>query len=343
MSARTRWGVFIGLAVIVIVIAGLLLATEQIRNAPLPTSDTAQTIVTAEPQSGDVIPLGAPGRDLTVMTNREGNWDVALISADGTIKLLTGDNTTTQEYFPSWSMDGKQLNFVSTRLDPNDLGPTQINADGTELQNLTVVSAIFSLAQSGRFDWDPAWSPNGTQMVWSSLRDLNLELYLIDTAKPFKIDNAKRLTNSGARDWFGAWSPDGKAIVRASDASGNENIYMITLATGQETMLVSRDFDETRPVFSLDGESVLYTSDEGEALVKGALNFSIVPTAGGESAALGTGVFKGGPVWTPHSSQVAYMSNESGTWQIYVMDTDGTNVRRITPDDGDYVYPVWRP
>jgi Tol biopolymer transport system component len=343
MSARTRWGLFIGLAVIVIVIVGLLFATDQIRNAPLPTSDTAQTVVTAAPETGDIIPLGVPGRDLAVMTNREGNWDVALISADGSVKLLTGDNTTTQEYFPSWAMDGKQLNFVSTRLDPNDLGPTQINADGTGLENLTVVSAIFSLAQSGRFDWDPAWSPNGKQMIWSSLRDLNLELYLIDTAKDFKIENAKRMTNGGARDWFATWSPDGKTIVRASDASGTENIYVMTLATGQEVLLTSGDFDETRPAFSLDGQSVIYVSDEGETLVKGELNFLTVPITGGESKAPGTTVFAGAPVWTPDSTQVAYMSNESGTWQIYVMDQDGANKRRITPDDGDYVYPVWRP
>src|SRR4051812_44795855 len=116
MSTRARWGLTIGLAAVVVVIGCLMFLTQQIRNAPLPTSDTVQTIVTVEPAPADsnVIPLGVPGRDLAVMTNRAGNWDIALIAADGTVKVLTGDNTTTQEYFPSWAMDGKQINFVST-------------------------------------------------------------------------------------------------------------------------------------------------------------------------------------------------------------------------------------
>lgn len=345
MSTRTRWGLIIGIGAVVVIIGCLMFLTQQIRNAPLPTSDTGQTVVTVAPTiaASNTIPSGVPGRDLAVMTNRAGNWDIATIAADGTVKLLTGDNTTTQEYFPSWSMDGKQLNFVSTRLKPDDLGPSQINADGTNLQNLTVVSAIFSLAQSGRFDWEPAWSPNGKQLLWSSVRDLNLEQYLIDTNKPFTMDNAKRLTNSGARDWFGAWSTDGASIVRSSDGSGSENIYLMDIATGKETLLAARDWDETRPVFSLDGKTVLYTSNQNDVLFKGELDFWVVPTSGIDAAALDKMPFAGGPAYTLDASQVAYMSNESGHWQVYVMNKDGSNKRRITPDDGDYVYPVWRP
>lgn len=342
MRTRTRLGL-IGLLAVVVIIAGLFFLTEQIRNAPLAISDTVQMVVTVEPEGDDSVPLGAPGRDLALMTNRAGSWDIATIAADGTLKILTSDNTTTHEYFPSWSMDGKQMNFLSNRLDAAALGPSQINADGTELENLTVMSAIFSLASSGRFDWDPAWSPDGKQMLWSSVRDLNLEQYLIPTDKEFIMSNATRLTDSGARDWFGTWSPDGKAVLRSSDESGNENVTLTTLATGAETLLGGTDWDEVRPVFSLDGKTVLYVLDENDPLLRGVMNFAVVPVEGGTAAALGTNPFAGGPVWTPDGSQVAYMSNESGQWQIYVMNTDGTNKRRITPDDGDYVYPVWRP
>lgn len=342
MRIRARLGL-IGVLVVVVIIGALLFVTEQIRNAPLATSDTEQRTVTVEPEAGDVIPMGAPGRDLALMTNRAGSWDIATIAADGTVAILTGDNTTTQEYFPSWSMDGKQMNFLSTRLDAAELGPSQINADGTGLENLTVISAIFSLASSGRFDWDPSWSPDGTQMLWSSVRDLNLELYLIPTDKDFTMSNAARLTNNGARDWFGTWSPDGKSVLRSSDASGSEDITLMTLETGAETLLASTDWDEVRPVFSLDGATVLYVLDENDELLTGAVNFVVMPAAGGASTPLGADVFSGAPIWTPDGSQVAYMSNESGRWQVYVMNTDGTNTRRITPDDADYVYPVWRP
>jgi Tol biopolymer transport system component len=37
------------------------------------------------------------------------------------------------------------------------------------------------------------------------------------------------------------------------------------------------------------------------------------------------------------------MSNESGQWNIYLMDADGSNVRRLTDGDSNNLYPVWVP
>jgi Tol biopolymer transport system component len=37
------------------------------------------------------------------------------------------------------------------------------------------------------------------------------------------------------------------------------------------------------------------------------------------------------------------MSNEEGDWNIYVMDSDGSNIRRLTASDADEMFPVWRP
>jgi Tol biopolymer transport system component len=54
-------------------------------------------------------------------------------------------------------------------------------------------------------------------------------------------------------------------------------------------------------------------------------------------------VFTGDLTYSPYGGQVAYVSNESGYWHIYVMDTDGSNVRQLTEGASNNLYPAWRP
>jgi TolB protein len=49
------------------------------------------------------------------------------------------------------------------------------------------------------------------------------------------------------------------------------------------------------------------------------------------------------PIWSPDGSQVAFAANDDGDFDIYVMDSDGGNRRRLTDNDvADYV-PRWSP
>ncbi len=41
------------------------------------------------------------------------------------------------------------------------------------------------------------------------------------------------------------------------------------------------------------------------------------------------------PIWSPNGDRIAYISNRDGNWEIYIMDTDGTNTSRITQHDAD--------
>ena len=49
------------------------------------------------------------------------------------------------------------------------------------------------------------------------------------------------------------------------------------------------------------------------------------------------------PVWNPKTgSQIAWVSGRSGQPQVYTMDSDGTNVQRMT-DGGQALSPSWAP
>ncbi len=52
----------------------------------------------------------------------------------------------------------------------------------------------------------------------------------------------------------------------------------------------------------------------------------------------------GQPFWSPEGSQISFVSNRSGSWQIWVINADGTDVRRITRDDQlTHSWPSWHP
>ncbi|NRA09710.1 MAG: PD40 domain-containing protein, partial [Myxococcales bacterium] len=53
-------------------------------------------------------------------------------------------------------------------------------------------------------DFDPAWSPDGTQIAFYSVRDGNFEIYVMNAVDG---SNQTRLTNDPSDDTSPAWSP----------------------------------------------------------------------------------------------------------------------------------------
>jgi Tol biopolymer transport system component len=49
------------------------------------------------------------------------------------------------------------------------------------------------------------------------------------------------------------------------------------------------------------------------------------------------------PVWSPDSRRIAFSSNRDGTWRIYLMDADGTDVTLLNTGDGNALDPAWSP
>ena len=110
------------------------------------------------------------GRKIAFTSNRDGNPEIYVMNANGSEPVrLTFSNGATSSA-PDWSPNGQQIVFQSNRdFYPafpnieNDPGSEiyVMNADGTEETRLT-----FNVAR----DLDPAWSPNGKQIVFDSDR-----------------------------------------------------------------------------------------------------------------------------------------------------------------------------
>lgn len=288
------------------------------------------------------IPLGAPSGEISYMSDEAGNWDVFLVDAEGTTSNLTAPagEQGDEDYFPSWSFSSDMINFLTNR--DGELGAGQVMPDGTGLETLGVAQAILSTFSSGRVDWDPMWSPDGHTVLWASLRDLNLELYtMVDN----DFDNRTRLTSdglNGPRDWFMTWSPDGSQIAFSSDRDGDEEIYVMDADGSNLVQLTDIDGDDTRPAWSDDGTQILFVTERNIPLEEG-LELYLMNADGTNQRPLGDEIFTGWALYNADASEVVYMSNEDGNFNIYLRDADGSNIRRLTDSDANEIFPVWRP
>lgn len=171
---------------------------------------------------------------VTFTTDREGNWDIYVMSPDGTNERRLTDDPA-QDGWPSWTPDGQQIVFSSDRT-----GNWEIfikNADGTNVRQLT--------DRPDTTDLFPEVSPDGTKVVFSSqIATTNEgEIYVI----PIDGGDATRLTNTAALNNMPTWCPSGQQIVFTSDRDGNDNIYIMAADGAGQTRLTDDPGEDTTP------------------------------------------------------------------------------------------------
>jgi len=166
---------------------------------------------------------------------------------------------------PSWSPDGTQIVFFSTRDGNNEI--YLMKSDGSDITRLT-----FNPAD----DWRTRWSPDGKHIAFVSFRDGNLEIYVMDADG----SNVTRLTNNQADDSAPAWSPDGQHIAfHSSSSDGNAKICIMDFNGSNMTCLTNNLANAWEPVWqpSIPSNGILPTS----ALISTSVppTVTLLPTA----------------------------------------------------------------
>jgi Tol biopolymer transport system component len=109
-----------------------------------------------------------------------------------------------------------------------------MNADGTNQTMLT----------NGQKDYGPNWSPDGSKILFYSLRDGQEEIYVIDADGT----DLTRLTDHLARDQYCCWSPDGSKIAFTSEReSSNYQIYVMDANGSNITRLTNNSAEDSQP------------------------------------------------------------------------------------------------
>ena len=242
--------------------------------------------------------------------------ETIVITVKSRLRRLT--NHDAWDAFPSWSPDGTQIAFQSSRDGNWEI--YVMDADGKNLRRLTNYDDS---------DVSPSWSPDGTQIAFSSHRDGNWNIYVMDADG----SNLRWLT----RGVSPSWSPDGTQIAFQSNRDGNWNIYVVYIDGSNPRQLTS--YNGRSPSWSPDGTQIAFhASRDGNDEI-------YVMDADGKNARLLTRLFSTDafPSWSPDGTQIAFQSTRDGDEDIYVMDADGSNPRRLTSYNGSDRSPSWSP
>jgi serine/threonine protein kinase/Tol biopolymer transport system component len=163
--------------------------------------------------------------------------------------------------------------------------------------------------------------------------------------------SAARFTFDPASDLAPVWSPDGKRIVWASAREGALNLYQKAASgAGQDTLLLESGYNKVPSDWSRDGRFILYH----ETNPKTKNDVWVLPVA--ESVAAPGGASSGEPkpfpflqteadefgaTMSPNGRWVAYVSDESGRYEVYVQSfPGGGGTRQVSTGGG--TAPRWR-
>ena len=171
-------------------------------------------------------------------------------------------------------------------------------------------------------NWLPSWSPDGSRLAFTSNRDGNPELYVMNADGT----DVQRLTDNPAIDTSPTWSPTGAQIAFTSDRSGRPQIYLVGVdGTGLRRITFESYCD--RPTWSpAPFNEIAYSSKTGPVH-----DIKIFELSTREVRQITFGIGSNeSPSYSPNGRHLAFTSNRSGEKQIYTIARDGRNLRRIT-------------
>lgn len=320
-------------------------------RTPVPTATAIPTptpspVPTPTPQPTPTQVVRKP--ELVFESDRHGNLGIYVMEATpraGPIRLTAEPDIDATE--PTWAPDGNRIIFVTahicTRVVPGGVNRTLeksifiMDADGLNVAQLTEpTDECFS-------DNQPDISPDGRRIAFTSSRSGDSKIFTMDISGA----NVRQVTENYARS--PRWSPDGSKILFFGIGGG---IWTMNKDGSDQTLLLE-EHDFAGPeaaAWSPDGAWITYSTGRGSELKScRCREIYVMSSDGGVHLRLTnspTRTNNRSPAWSPDGTEVVFNSSNFGSTakpEIFVINTDGSNLRQLTFHPAVDRYPRWRP
>jgi Tol biopolymer transport system component len=241
---------------------------------------------------------------------------------------------------PSWSPHGQRIAYWGLRGRSGQRDIWTAAADGSDNTRGPV-----EVTNDAALDWSPAWSPDGTFLYFSSRRGgtMNLWRVPIDEATGHARGEPEPVTTPSAWSGFFSFSRDGSRLAFAT-LNWRSTLLRVPFDPARDVTTGPAEpiLKGSRPIrdhaISPDQKWVAYMeTGETESILVARID-------GSEYRRLTDDHFRNrSPQWSPDGKLLAFYSDRSGDYEIWMMRPDGSGGERVTKSTVQANFPTWSP
>jgi TolB protein len=214
-------------------------------------------------------------------------------------------------------------------------GHKEIYISDYDGHNIRQITSDRSIALS------PEWSPRGGKISYSSLQDGGHMLLIRDIS----YGGVRRISARKGLNIGGAWAPDGRTLALTLTHKGNPDIYTIDLNGKIIDRLTFYWGIDGEPAFSPDGKKLAFVSDRSgpgspQIYIKDLITGKDRRLTFGSDMLIGR--YNTSPSWSS-LDRIAFSGMIDEQINIYTINSDGSNLRRLTCNQNKNEEPCWSP
>lgn len=186
-------------------------------------------------------------------------------------------------------------------------------------------------------DRDPAFSPDGQWLAFSSHRDGNWDLYLLN----LRSGDISRLTDTPGYEGRPTWSPDGQWLAYEAYLDGDLDIWILSIDQSQPPIqLTNQDGVDISPAWDPNGRRIAFVSDRD-----GAADVFLAdlenPSQRFTNSTNTPYEMESDPAFSPDGTRLAYTSTSEGIQRLLVLDLGDPGLPRMEVGQGGRA--TWSP